>query len=212
MRSHTNFHKSKLCIDFYHYNNSVWLTVCCINKLRPMQNGHQFPDDIFQCIFFNENVWISIKISVKFVPKGPINNIPALVEIMAWRWPGNKPLSEQMMVRLLMHMCITRTQWVSTLRKTAFSSSFSSIRLIVIWFKFHYFFPKETNKKLHWLLLSTGVEQTLKHYTNQWFNSLTNTYATWLWLSQIDHMISSVWKISLPWTKWYFQMHFLERK
>ena len=36
----------------------------------------------------NENVWISIKISLKFVPKGPINNIPALVQMIAWRQPG----------------------------------------------------------------------------------------------------------------------------
>ena len=38
-----------------------------------------FADDIFKCIFLNENVWISIKISLKFVPKGPIDNILALV-------------------------------------------------------------------------------------------------------------------------------------
>ena len=38
-----------------------------------------FPDDIFKCIFLNENVWIVIKISLKFVLKGPMNNIPALV-------------------------------------------------------------------------------------------------------------------------------------
>ena len=36
-------------------------------------------DDIFKRIFFNENVWISIEISLKFVTRGPINNIPALV-------------------------------------------------------------------------------------------------------------------------------------
>ena len=56
-----------------------------VNALRPRQNGRLFADDIFKCIFFNENVWIPIKISMKFVPKGPINNIPALVQIMAWR-------------------------------------------------------------------------------------------------------------------------------
>ena len=44
--------------------------------------------------FFNENVWIPIKILLKFVPKGPINTIPALVQIMAWRRPGDKPLPE----------------------------------------------------------------------------------------------------------------------
>ena len=70
------------------------------NTLRPRQNGRHFADDIFKCIFLNENVWISIKISLKFVPKGPINNIPALVQIMAWRRTGDKPLSEPMMTQL----------------------------------------------------------------------------------------------------------------
>ena len=51
----------------------------------------------FQCIFLNENVWISIKISLKFVPNDLFTNIPALVQIMAWRRPGNKPFSEPMM-------------------------------------------------------------------------------------------------------------------
>ena len=45
-----------------------------VNTLRPRQNRHHFPDDIFKCILLNENVWISIKISVKFVSKGPIDN------------------------------------------------------------------------------------------------------------------------------------------
>ena len=56
--------------------------------LKPGQNGQHFPDVIFQCISLNENVWISIKISLKFVPKGPINNISTLVQIMAWRRQG----------------------------------------------------------------------------------------------------------------------------
>ena len=53
---------------------------------------------------------ISLKISLKFVPKVRINNIPALVQIMAWRRPGDKPLSEPMMVSLLTHICVTRPQ------------------------------------------------------------------------------------------------------
>ena len=60
----------------------------------------------------NENVRISIKISLKFISFGPINNIPALVQIMAWRRPDDKPLSEPMMVRLPTHICITRPQWI----------------------------------------------------------------------------------------------------
>ena len=84
-----------------------------VNTLRPRQNGRHFPDDIFKCIFLNENIWISIKISLKFVPKGPINNNPALVQIMAWRRLGGKPLSEPMMVSFLTHICVTRPQWVN---------------------------------------------------------------------------------------------------
>ena len=82
-----------------------------VNTLRPRQDGRHFPDDIFKCIFSNENVSISIKISVKFVPKSQINNIQALVHIMACRRPGDKPLSEPMKVILLTHICVTRPQW-----------------------------------------------------------------------------------------------------
>ena len=51
----------------------------CINTSRPRQNGCQFPDDILARIFLNESILISIKISLKFVPDGPVNNIPSLV-------------------------------------------------------------------------------------------------------------------------------------
>ena len=61
-----------------------------INTLRPKQNGRHFADDTFKYIFLNENVIISVKISLKFVPKGPINNNPALVQIMAWRRPKRR--------------------------------------------------------------------------------------------------------------------------
>ena len=83
-----------------------------INSLRHRQNGHHFVDDIFTYIFVNENVWFSIKISPMFVPKGPINYIPALFQVMAWRLPGGKPLSEPMMVILLTHVWVIRPQWV----------------------------------------------------------------------------------------------------
>ena len=92
----------------------MWMLLLLINTLRPRQNGRHFADDIFKCIFLNENVCIPIKISMKFVPKSPINNIPALVQIMAWRRPGDKPLSEPMMVSLPTHIWVTRPQWVKT--------------------------------------------------------------------------------------------------
>ena len=71
------------------------------------------PDDIFKYIFLNGNLWILIKILLKLIPKGTINNIPALVHIMAWRWSGDKPLSEPMMDSLLTHIYVTRPQWVN---------------------------------------------------------------------------------------------------
>ena len=89
------------------------ITVRSINTLRLRQNERHFADAIFKGIFLNENVWIPIKLSLKFVPKGPIYNIPALGQIMAWRCPGNKPLSEPMMVNLKTHICVTRPQWVN---------------------------------------------------------------------------------------------------
>ena len=83
-----------------------------IYTMRPRQNGPHFAD-IFNSIFLNENVCIPIKISLKFVPKGPINNIPLLVQIMAWRRSGDKPLSEPMVTNSLTHLCVTQAQWVN---------------------------------------------------------------------------------------------------
>ena len=80
------------------------LVIDDLNTLRPRQNGRHFPDDVFKCIFLNGNDGIPIKFSLKFVP----NNIPALFQIMAWRRPGDKPLSETMMARLQTQICVTR--------------------------------------------------------------------------------------------------------
>ena len=84
------------------------------NTLRPRQNGRHFPDDILKCIFLNEKVWISIKISLEFVPKGSISNSPALVQIMAWRRLGDKPLSEPILACSPTHICVSRPQWVKS--------------------------------------------------------------------------------------------------
>ena len=83
-----------------------------VNTLRPRQDGRHFRDDIFKCIFFNENARISLKKSLKFVPTVRINNIPALFQIMVWRRSCDKPLSEPIVVDFLTHMCVTRPQWV----------------------------------------------------------------------------------------------------
>ena len=64
-------------------------TIGLFNTFWPKQNGRYFPDTIFKYIFLAENVYILLMISLKFVPKVPINNIPPLVQIMAWRRPGD---------------------------------------------------------------------------------------------------------------------------
>ena len=91
----------EILISERHYHG--WWVV---NTLRPNKM-----DAVFQTTFSNAFSWI--KISLKIVPKGPINNIPTLVQIMAWHKPGDKPLSEPMVVSFLRHICITRSQWVN---------------------------------------------------------------------------------------------------
>ena len=81
------------------------------DSLGREKSGRHFLDDILNLILVNENVWIPIEVSLKFVPKGPNNNIAALVQIMAWRRQGAKPLSEPMMVWLSTHICVIRPQW-----------------------------------------------------------------------------------------------------
>ena len=91
-------------------------------------------DAISQTTLSNAFLWMKMLefrlniFSLKFVPKCPINNIPALVQIMAWRRPGDKPLSEPVMVSLLTHICVTRPQWVNTL-----SCNNCAIMMLCLW-------------------------------------------------------------------------------
>ena len=98
----------KSCPMSCQHANGRIIPLLTFNTLRLRQNGCYFPDDIFKVIFLNEKVWILIRIPLKFVFKGPVINIPALVQIMDWSRPGDKPLSEPMMLSLLMHICLTR--------------------------------------------------------------------------------------------------------
>ena len=77
------------------------------------------------------NVKISIKNSLKFVPKGPFNNNLALVQITARRRPGDKPLSEPMMVRSPTHISVTQPQWVKNWANCSYDSSF--LPFVEIW-------------------------------------------------------------------------------
>ena len=83
------------------------------NTFRPRHNGRHFTDDTSKHIILNENVKFFTTMLLNFVSTDPINNIPALVQIMAWRRSGDKPLSEPMVVSLLAHICINRPQWVN---------------------------------------------------------------------------------------------------
>ena len=88
------------------------------NSSPPGQNGHHFTNNNCRCIFVKENFCSLIKIAQKFVPKGPVDYNPALIKIMAWRWIGDKPLSEPMLtwftetyMRQLKHICATVEVW-----------------------------------------------------------------------------------------------------
>ena len=56
-------------------------------------------DNNFKCIFYNENYRIPIQISLKFAPSNATENKPALVQIIALRLRGNKPLPEPMLTQ-----------------------------------------------------------------------------------------------------------------
>ena len=63
-----------------------------INSSPPGQNDRHFADEIFNCIFMNENFYISIQISLKFVSKCPVDNKSTLVQVLVtWRQTGDKP-------------------------------------------------------------------------------------------------------------------------
>ena len=87
-------------------------TRASVNTLVLRQNGRHFADDSFKCNFLDENEGIPLKISLTFVSKGPIDNIRSLVQIMAWRLPCYRPLSDPVMGSLWTHVCVTRSQWV----------------------------------------------------------------------------------------------------
>ena len=112
------------CYQVFTMQRNSTLSKSILNTLRLKQNGRHFANNIFKCISLDENVWILIKISLKFILKGPNNNIDitALVQIMAWCWQGDKPFSEPMMVSLLMRICVSQLQWVIIIEKPKYNS------------------------------------------------------------------------------------------
>ena len=119
--------KNTLCNSLMHCWVNHWLCFVILtwhvsgHWLNAVNWSHWGPDkvdDILQTTFSNafcwmKMFWLQLKFHWVFFPKGPIHNIPALVQIMAWRGPGEKPLSEPMMIILPMHICVTQLQWLN---------------------------------------------------------------------------------------------------
>ena len=89
-----------------------FLTTCMLPS--PLgQNSRHLADDIFKCIFMNESVCILNRISLKFVPRDPFDNKSAMVQVMAWRRTGDKPLPEPMLTQFTEHICGTMGRWAN---------------------------------------------------------------------------------------------------
>ena len=82
-------------------------------QFRVAINKKCLNDSSFLCVvILGLSLWWPITILLKFVPKDPINDIPVLVQLMAWCRLGDKPLPEPMMASLLTHISVIRSQWV----------------------------------------------------------------------------------------------------
>ena len=101
-RTPLNWHQKFLCEYPYHI-----LAHWSRNKTAAM-----FADDIFKCIFLNENLRNLIHLSLKFVPKCPIKNNPSLFQIMTWCRAGDKPYLNQWWSTSITHIRVTRPESV----------------------------------------------------------------------------------------------------
>ena len=111
----------------------------------PRQNDRHFADDILKGILFNENICILINISLKVVPNDPINIIPALVQIMAWRRLGDKTLSESMVVSLQTHIHVTRPQCVNSQVHVQIDPRYSRRKYKLSWYNVFQYFNRVNN-------------------------------------------------------------------
>ena len=82
---------------------TLWHVFCrnknWLNSSLLGQNGHHFADDTYKRILWMKIFFISIRISMKFDPKGPIDNKAALFQVMAWCRTGDKPLPEPVLTQ-----------------------------------------------------------------------------------------------------------------
>ena len=90
-----------------------------VNSSSSGQNGRHFADDIFKWYLMNEKFYISMRISLKFVPEGPNDNKSTLVQVMAWCQTGDKSLPEP--------ICHTRGRWVKKNKSIILSTGDSGL-------------------------------------------------------------------------------------
>ena len=114
-------------------------------------------------------MWILLKISLKFVHNVRIINIPALVQIMAFRRLGDKPLAEPMMVCSLTHICVTRSQGIKW-------------PILIILMTSRHKIPWT------WLILCAFLLILGKILINEVIRSICNAW--WSWLSHLGEMVS----------------------
>ena len=146
-----------------------------VNTLRPRQNERHS-----QTTFSYPFSWMKMhKFRLRFhwslFPRVQNTNIPALVEMMAWRHPGDKPWSEPMMVSLLTHICVTRPQWVT---KPDWLSDRGSrlTNLIVCWLIYIYQRVATHNKNpfIKLMKLSKNYKNCVNSYNaRDWNNCIT---------------------------------------
>ena len=183
--------KTKLVLRGKQAMNISFLRYQAFDTTRPRQNGRHFTDDIFKWIFVNENVWNFIEISLKFVPRCPINNI-------------------LMMVRLPTHICVPRPQCV---HRDIFKCNFLE-RNICNSFKFRcsILLGIELTIIHHWLW-----EWLRRADANVAFAPPSRRHWCQRWQSSLTHEYASPGPMSYPRTKWpsfrrHFRMHIHEWK
>ena len=86
-----------------------------INTFGWRKSWHQSADEILKCFFINEKYHIFIQISLRFIPKGPINNMPSMVQIMPWRHSDDNQLSDDSVVYWYIYIWNTQPWRIHTL-------------------------------------------------------------------------------------------------
>ena len=102
-----------------------------LNTWRLRQNGHHFPEDISNAFSWMKMHEFRVRLHWSLFPRAQLTIFQHLVQIMAWRRPDDKTLSEPMMVSLLTHICVTRPQWVKPYNHIY--AQLFSIQTIYLW-------------------------------------------------------------------------------